>query len=118
MEINMQIGNKNSSQKKKACNKEKYMRKIFLWNFTNLFLVISVLKITPEQKNFSKTMKRMAFHHLYKTLTFARTNSREQDLENNTERKYEQYGSQKKNLNIIWTKPSKSWCISSPNKFH
>lgn len=46
-------------------------------------------------------MKRMAFHHLYKTLTFARTNSREQDLENNTERKYEQYGSQKKKK--IWT---------------
>lgn len=45
-------------------------------------------------------MKRRAFHHLHKTLTIARTNGREQDLENNTERKYGQNGSHKKMIII------------------
>lgn len=62
-------------------------------------------------------MKRRAFHHLHKTLTIARTNGREQDLENNTERKYGQNGSQKKKRSLYELSPANHDAFFHPTGF-
>lgn len=49
MEINIQRGNKNRSQKKNACNKEKYMKK-YSYEISLIYSWESVLKITPGHK--------------------------------------------------------------------
>lgn len=69
-----------------------------------------------QRTKFGETMKSMVFHHLYKTLTFARIKGREKDLETKYWNKIQSIlFTEKSNIILVWYKTKNEWCFSSPN---